>query len=438
MAERQPTSIPAPAVSPVTAYDDQYQAVHFLTRLGTAMAVAGASVTMIRASLEAAAHAYRLGSQITVLPTMLLIKLEGREAVTFDVASAMNRSLRLDQIAGIWRLAEQAEAGRVSPAEGLAQLDEIWSSEPRFSRAVGLLGYVLMAAGFGLILNPTSGQLLACMALGLLVGQLIAFTRGHPTLSILLPVMASLTVGLLVFLGVREEYVGGPVLLLIPPLVMLLPGAMLTTGMLELAAGDILSGSSRLVAGATQLILLLFGLVVAAAAIGLPSAEAFAKEGGTAFDPWGAWAGVLLFGIGVYLHLSAPARSLPWLLLILAVAWLGQQAGGVLLGGYLSGFAGAMVMTPVAYAIQRWQSAPPAMVSILPAYWMLVPGALGLIELTEIVGENRQATLADSGTMVFTLVAIALGVTVGQALRGPLAQWAEVVLRRIDSLRPGH
>lgn len=417
--------------------DEQYQAVHFLTRLGTAMAVAGASVTMIRSSLEAAAQAYQLGSQITVFPTMLLIKLEGREAVTFDVASAMNRSLRLDQISAIWRLVERAEDGRVMPADGLAQLDEIWSRKPRFSQAVALLGYVLMAAGFGLILNPTISQLLACMVLGLIVGQLIAFTRGHPTLSILLPVTASLTVGLLVFLGVREEYISGPLLLLIPPLVMLLPGAMLTTGMLELASGDILSGSSRLVAGATQLILLLFGLIVAAAAIGLPSAEAFAREGGTTFDPWGPWTGVLLFGIGVYLHLSAPARSLPWLLLVLLVAWLGQQAGGLLLGGYLSGFVGAVAMTPVAYAIQRWQSAPPAMVSILPAYWMLVPGALGLIELTEIVGENRQASLADSGTMVFTLVAIALGVTVGQSLQGPLVRWEEQVLSRLGLGRSG-
>jgi uncharacterized membrane protein YjjP (DUF1212 family) len=432
----QPTAIPAPAVSPVAAPDEQYLAVHFLTRLGTAMAVAGASVTMIRTSLESAAQAYGLGSQITVFPTMLLIKLEGREAVTFDVASAMNRSLRLDQIADIWRLVERAEDGRVTPADGLARLDEIWSRRPRFSQAVRLFGYMLMAAGFGLILSPTVGQLVACLILGLIVGEIIALTSGHPTLSVLLPVMASLTVGLLVFLGVREEYISGPVLLLIPPLVMLLPGAMLTTGMLELASGDILSGSSRLVAGATQLVLLLFGLVVAAAAVGLPSADAFANEGGSTFGSWGPWFGVLIFGMGIYLHLSAPARSLPWLLLVLLVAWVGQQSSSLLLGGYLSGFVGALAMTPVAYAIQRWPSAPPAMVSILPAYWMLVPGALGLIELTEIVGDNRQATLADSGTMVFTLVAIALGVTVGEAVRQPLGRWGNLALDRLGVIRP--
>ncbi|HYI14693.1 MAG TPA: threonine/serine exporter family protein, partial [Thermomicrobiales bacterium] len=237
------------------------------------------------------------------------------------------------------------------------------------------------------------------------------------------------------FLAVDYGVANAPLLLLIPPLVFFLPGAMLTTGMIELTSGDIVSGSSRLVAGLVQLVLLLFGLLIAAAIVGLPTAEAFSTVGSTTLWNWGPWAGTFIYGIGIYLHRTAPTGSLPWLLLVLVVALAGQTAGSEVAGGYLGGFFGALAMTPVAYAIQRWPSAPPAMVSILPAYWLLVPGALGLMKLTELVSEPGQATINDIGKTIYTLIAIALGVTIGQAAYRPLASgWSSmhgVIGRRI-------
>jgi uncharacterized membrane protein YjjB (DUF3815 family) len=126
---------------------------------------------------------------------------------------------------------------------------------------------------------------------------------------------------------------------------------------------------------------------------------------------------------------------LPWLLLVLLIALAGQAAGSQIAGGYLAGFFGALAMTPVAYAIQRWPSAPPAMVSILPAYWLLVPGALGLMKLTELVSETSRGTINDIGKTIYTLIAIALGVTVGQAIYPPLGNWCTRIAGRLASGR---
>lgn len=86
--------------------------------------------------------------------------------------------------------------------------------------------------------------------------------------------------------------------------------------------------------------------------------------------------------------ITLPGGSLGWLLLVLYAAWIGQYLGGLALGGYLSGFVGAIVMTPVAYLVQRRPSGPPALVSFLPAFWLLVPGALGLIGVAEYLGQD--------------------------------------------------
>ena len=79
---------------------------------------------------------------------------------------------------------------------------------------------------------------------------------------------------------------------------------------------------------------------------------------------------------------TAPAQlrdrgSLGWLCLVLYVGWIGQYVGSELFGAYLSGFFGALVMTPVAYLVSRRPTGPPALVSFLPAFWLLVPAPSG-------------------------------------------------------------
>jgi uncharacterized membrane protein YjjB (DUF3815 family) len=82
---------------------------------------------------------------------------------------------------------------------------------------------------------------------------------------------------------------------------------------------------------------------------------------------WAPRVGVLLVGIGSYLYFSAPGGSLGWPLLVLYAAWIGQYLGDQALGGYRSGFVGAIAMTPVACIVERRPSGPPALVSFRPS-----------------------------------------------------------------------
>jgi uncharacterized membrane protein YjjB (DUF3815 family) len=103
-------------------------------------------------------------------------------------------------------------------------------------------------------------------------------------------------------------------------------------------------------------------------------------------------------------------------MVVLLTAWLGQVVGERLVGGAVSGFFGALVMTPVALAIARMPGGPPSQVTFLPAFWLLVPGALGLIGVTEIVGDPATATLEDLVEPIGAIVSVALGVLAGVSL----------------------
>ncbi|MBV9580431.1 MAG: hypothetical protein JO057_17760 [Chloroflexi bacterium] len=68
---------------------------------------------------------------------------------------------------------------------------------------------------------------------------------------------------------------------------------------------------------------------------------------------WAPWLGPLAFTVGIFLYL-APRRSFVWLCLVVYAAWCGQQLGGA----YLGGFAGALVMSLVAYGLAQVPGAP--------------------------------------------------------------------------------
>src|SRR5690606_21102527 len=97
--------------------------------------------------------------------------------------------------------------------------------------------------------------------LGLGCALLLVAARRQPAWNAVMPVVAafllSSAVALLYRFGVKEPALQ----LLIPPLIIFLPGITLTVSVVELAFSNIISGATRLVAGFAQLILLAFGLL---------------------------------------------------------------------------------------------------------------------------------------------------------------------------------
>jgi uncharacterized membrane protein YjjB (DUF3815 family) len=101
---------------------------------------------------------------------------------------------------------------------------------------------------------------------------------------------------------------------------------------------------------------------------------------------------------------------------VLLAAWIGQQIGGRLVSDTLGAFFGALIATPVAAWVATRPSGPPSLASFLPAFWLLVPGAVGLIGMAEFVGCNRAAGLDHFVNSLITFISIGIGVLVGNAM----------------------
>lgn len=409
--------------------------LEFLFRLGQAYLASGEQTAKIELTLRRIATACGIRrSRVVAFPTAILITVyEGdQERVTF--AEGPTQKLRLDQIADVYSLGADAERGSVTPQDGLKRLNEIFKKAARFGAIGVIVGHTILSVGLSMVLEPSAANVAAAAALGAIVGALKLFNRDRPVLDVPLPVVAAALVAGLVYLAVRYEIPIVPAYALIPPLISFLPGAMLTLGMVELAYGDMISGSSRLITGFVQLLLLAFGLAVGARLVGVGPEQLIDPGALTAQKQWLQWLGVLVFGVGVFFHFSAPKNSLLWMLLVLIVAFAAQRAGAAISGNdEVSGFFGMLLATPLGYLIQLRFQGPPAMVTFLPSFWLLVPGTLGLISVTKMFSD-RAAGIDGLTTAMIAFTSIALGTLMGASVYKWLTEtfgWWQLQIGRV-------
>lgn len=398
----------------------------FLLGLAQGMNASAESVDRIRDTMTDVVKAYGGDdTDFVVLPTIILVETGDDEESRVAIRSATNASFRFDQIAALYELIAQARTASVSPLDGIRRLNEIGAMRPRLGWATRTLGHAALTTGLALLLAPTWQGVIVAFVLGAGIG-LLKLVRS-PTLQLVMPIAAAFVCAAAVFLLAEVIEIGDPIRLLIAPLVTFLPGGVLTTATVELAAGQMISGASRLIYGFVQLALLAFGILAAGTVVGVESRSYEPLEAASFLPWWVALIGILVFALGNYLHFSAPASTFGWVLLALAVAYAGQAAGTALLGSTLGGFVGAVAMALVVFWIASLRRGAPVQITFLPAFWLLVPGAAGLVGLTEAVATD--SGLADFMAALLSIMSIALGVLIGTALYRVVHHGAEEIVQ---------
>jgi uncharacterized membrane protein YjjP (DUF1212 family) len=385
-------------------------AFRFVAALGAAMAAANYPVTMVRGAMYATSRAYGLDAQLLALPNYVQV---GSETGDNLYIANPDFDVRYDQSFQLAKLVARAPSGSVTPEEGMAELDRIRHQQRRFPVWVTVFGYAVQSAGLALILQPTPWSLVGAATLGLLVGALSVVGRRIEAIGYMLPTICAFLVAFIVFTFNSRWHVGTDSLrALAAPLATFLPGAAITLAVIELSTQHVVSGASRLVAGFMQIAQLAFGILIAAQLAGIADTNLDTTE----FNRLGAWApllGVVIYGLGAMLYFGPPTSFLPWMLLMLLTAYGGQWVGNAVLGSYASGFGGGLTLIICALAISHRPNTPPTVSLVLPGFWLLVPGSLGFMGVTQLLGTHSTAVF--TATLI-SMMSIAVGVQTGLLL----------------------
>lgn len=392
-----------------------------LAHLGTAMIATGQPVQEIEEEL--AEVGVQLGYpdvQTAVGPTGLVITLTAGGPATQRSAPP---GLRLHQSASVRRIRHQLVRGELAPGAAREQLAAVARRPVRHPFWLVALAWPVLAVGIALILQPGWANVAAAAVGAVIVFLLVQLAERSQLVTALLPTLAAFVVSMAVFGAADAGLLEGPLRTVLAPLAVLLPGALVVNGMSELAAGRMEAGSARLIYGFVQLGLFGLGLLMATALLRVPAsmmANLRVEEIG-----WvGAPVGLLLIGLSICLMEGVPLRMQGWVLLVLSVAFgaqlVGQQLGSIGLGGFLGAVAASLGASVV--ELRRPQLA--RLVLFLPAFWLLVPGSLGLVGVSELAGGRESATdvvLSVLGVAIAISLGLLVGSSLGRSLRGRLA-----------------
>lgn len=381
-----------------------------MAALGAAMAAANYPVTMVRGVMEQTARAYGLDHEFLALPNYVQVGSASGEGIYI---ANPDFNVRYDQSFPLAKLVARAPSGTVSPEEGMVELERIRNLDKRFPVWITIIGYAVQSVGLALILQPTPWSVVGAATLGLLVGALSVLGRKSEAVGYMLPTICAFLVAFIVFTFENRWHVGTDSLrALAAPLATFLPGAAITLAVIELATHHVVSGASRLVAGFMQIAQLAFGILIAAQIAGIADANLVTTQLNR-LGPWAPFIGVLVYGLGIWLNFAPPTKFLPWMVLMLYAAYAGQWVGNAVLGSYASGFGGGLTLILFALALSHRPNTPPTMSLVIPGFWLLVPGSLGFMGVTQLLGAHSTAVF--TATLI-SMMSIAVGVQTGLLL----------------------
>ncbi len=324
---------------------------------------------------------------------------------------------RLDLVSEFKDLTQQIEARRLSAREAVSALDAIEMSRGPYPWWLRFIGVILFAAGFAPSMQATWSELGATVILGAVMAVVYLVGEKVAVLRTMLPVLAATLVSLFgfAFLNIAHAH-GGPVLVMVPALFVMIPGDFLCAAAAEIAVGQFTVGTIRLVQSAFILAQLAAGVVIGAALSGAGTASLL--DSSTVNNiPWAvtvlAW---IPFTLGMALTFSARWRDVGWLLFGVYLAW-GVQLGVTIAFGSAAGtFVAAAVLTLAGVLLARGARRPPNLVIILGGVFVLTVGSMALRGLSTLAGGHILESFHDFSEFVKIAGSLSFGLIVGTSI----------------------
>lgn len=389
-----------------------------IVALGRSLLSSGYNVIDTRVELEAVAKARGLGSvEIGVFPTLIVVS-----DAAHPVARALPvspSSLRYDQVMSVRHLVRLALDPAVSAQEILDQLRQV--TRPLHRPLIADVGYLFAAAGFCILLGggPVGAVLSALLAVIVLTWLRLLNGQRQRALATLLGAFVASVIA--TWLAQLFDLGISPLLVSLSAIALLIPSGGVVTATEELAAGEMVSGASRLLYSLLQILLLGVAIFAGSAVVGRGTPSSFVPG-----DPGPAMlviVGLVLFSFGVATYTGTPRREGVIMLAIVAVTYGTQQAVSAVLSSVMSVGIAACVGLTVALLIQRLNllGGPPALVTFTPAFWVLIPGALALGGVVVALAGGGQPDRTGEA-FGLSVTAIVIGCLLGSIIAGAVKQ----------------
>ncbi|MFG3168282.1 threonine/serine exporter family protein [Streptomyces sp. NPDC048200] len=393
----------------------------FLARLTVLLLrSSGEGAVLVERTVQDTAHALGAEAAVLLVPDGAALTVTAGGSTRTVALRGFPEVFRLDQVVALKPLVLDVRAGRIGVAEAGRRLAAIETSRPPYPWWLKLLGIVLFTLGFAPLMQATWYEIGATAVLGTVAAVLAVAADRVPRFGAVLPLVVSTAVSVItVEVFARDTSHGGPVLLMLPALFYFVPGDYLSAASAELAAGYVTTGAVRLVYAVFLLVQLYLGVLLGLALTGTSTRSLFDITAAPDLPRWALFLGWIVFTTGTLLAFAIPFRLL-WPLLVLVYLTVGVQSLATKAIGETGGtFVAAAVLSAVATRLTLRPGRPPRLVLLLPGFFTLTVGSLGMRGLTTLAGGHVIAGFQDLLKLVTIVTAIAVGMVFGATLAQP-------------------
>jgi len=389
----------------------------------------------LRDTVRAVGRAYGVHAEVLVVVEGAVLTIRHPVGPTYhDTVRVAPELTRLDLVSKAKFLVNRILAGELSAAAASRELAGLESSGEPYSWWLRVIGVILFSAGFAPGVQQTWREVAAAAILGAVMGVLFVAADWAGGLRVLLPIVATLVVAVIAFEVLHaQDAPGGAVLLMIPGLFILIPGDLLCAATAEIAVGEFTPGAVRLAQAAVTLVQLAAGVMIAAELTGVglrvlsqPAAPAHSLPDWLIAVAW------LPFTVGLALTFNARMRDVPWMLLLVYVAWGAQElvlAHSLVVpqegetGATAAVFVAATILAFAAGVLEQFRGLPPRGVTILAGFFALTVGAVALRGLTALAGNPQVQGFNDIRDATSESVALTLGLIAGAGAAAAIAAY---------------
>ena len=387
--------------------DDREASIGFVLALGNALHRYGTPAHRLEEALRRVALELDLEAEVFTTPTAIIMSFGKRIELKTRLMRVEGGELDMGKLAAVDALADAVVADKVTPEQGMQQLEAIIAGRPRFGRILSTFVHGVVAGSLVVFFGGGLHDVALAGAIGLTLGSLAQLIKRSTDQTRVFELVGAAFASAAAGIVSSTSTAITPSIVTLAALVVLLPGLSLTVAMTELATRNLIAGTVRLMSAVIVLLELVIGV-----ALGERIAHAFVDVQRAVPVPlpeYAIWLALAAASVGVSILVQAQVRAFGWIIAACVLGYLATRFGTEWLGGQLGVLVGAFALAVLANLYARLLDRPAQVVSV-PALLLLVPGGMGFRGMSSMLGHD---TLTGVETL-FAMFVVATSIVAGQ------------------------
>ncbi len=390
--------------------------VKFIMKFGRALHAVGSPAHTLEGTMQDMCQLFGIRGSIISTPTSIISSFSFADEEITRVERVEPMGVNLGRLSKVDNVAREVILGHSSFEDGSHKLDDIFSESDPYGKRIRVLFFLFSTAGFMILFGGTWGDFLATVIVGVLIGFISLFSP--------IGLVKQLFETIVAFVAALATYLLSKLLpglnigvVILSSLIIFMPGLYITIAISEIATQNLTSGTARLVGGFMILLKLTFGVFIGSKIATWFHYEPIPYE----FHKIPSWVAMITLPITALMstvNFKAERSDWKWMTLAGVYGYACSKIGSHYLGPELGMFFGGACVGAMSNIFARIMNRPSSIFQF-PGIILLVPGSVGYRSLNFLFEKNLVGGLDMGFTMITLVMALVVGVFLGNTLIKP-------------------